>query len=78
MTRIYEEIVDFITTRIPPADMANWAPSEEARAQVWKLLQAEKDGTISEAEQTDLNHFLELEHLMRLAKAKAQLRAANE
>ena len=78
MSHVYEEIVDFITARIAPEDMANWTPSEEARAEVWRLLQAEKDGALSDAERAELNHYLELEHLMRLARAKANQRAANE
>jgi hypothetical protein len=78
MTHVYEELVDFISARIAPEEMAKWTPSEEARARVWELLQAKKDGTLSEADRTDLNHYLELEHLMRLAKAKAQQRATNE
>jgi hypothetical protein len=78
MTRVYEEIVDFITARIAPQDMANWTPSDEARAELWRLVQAEKDGALSDAQRVDLNHYLELEHLMRLAKAKANQRATNE
>ena len=72
MTRVYEEIVDFIAGGTTPDDVACWAPSQEARDQVAALLDGQKAGTLSEAERAELNHYLELEHLMRLAKARAR------
>ncbi len=72
MTRVYEEIVDFIAGGSTPGDVAVWTPSQEAQDQVADLLRAEKAGTLSPAERADLDRYMELEHLMRLAKARAR------
>jgi len=72
MNRIYEEIVDFIAGGFTPHDVAAWSPSREAREHVARLLHSEKAGTLSPADREELHHFLEMEHLMRLAKARAR------
>ena len=71
MTRVYEEIVDFIAGGSTSQDVAEWTPSRPARNRVAKLIQAAKSGALSVDDQAELNHYLELEHLMRLAKARA-------
>ena len=78
MTRVYEEIVDFIAGGSTPDDVAAWMPSQAARDRVAELVQAEKAGKLSADEQAELNHYLELEHLMRLAKARARRCRGNE
>jgi rRNA maturation endonuclease Nob1 len=71
VTRAYEEIVDFMA-HSNPAAMANFQPSEEAVRRVRELLARQKDGNLDEAESRELEQTLQLEHLMRLAKAKAR------
>jgi hypothetical protein len=71
VTRAYEEIVDFMA-HTNPAAMANFQPSEEAVLRVRTLLDRQKDGSLDEAESRELEQTLQLEHLMRLAKAKAR------
>jgi len=72
MTRVYEEIVEFIAGGSTPDDVAEFSPSELARERVNELLEAKKTQTISSEELGELNHYLELEHLMRLARARAR------
>jgi len=72
MTRVYEEIVEFIAGGSTPDDVAEFSPSEQACERVRQLLDAKKSETISTDELAELNHCLELEHLMRLARARAQ------
>jgi hypothetical protein len=72
MTRVYEEIVDFIAGGSTPRDVAEWRPSDEARERVSLLLEGERAGTLSADDRAELNHYMELEHLMRLAKARAR------
>ena len=78
MTRVYEEIVDFIAGGSTPRDVAAWSPSEQARERVSLLLDGQKAGTLSPDEQDELSHYLQLEHLMRLAKAPARGRQSDE
>lgn len=72
MTRVYDELIDFIVRGTTREAVAEWTPSEEAKARVWDLISREKDGRITGEERDELNHYMELEHVMRLAKARAR------
>jgi hypothetical protein len=79
MTRVYGELVEFIAGGSTPDDVAGWTPSAAARERVAELIGAEKAGTLSQEDRGELQHYMELEHLMRLAKARArQRRGGNE
>jgi len=69
--KAYEEVIDFIAAGTTPQNVIDFRPSEEAQARVEDLLEREKDGTLSSAEKSELDHYLQIEHLMRLAKARA-------
>lgn len=73
VTRVYEEIIDFIAAGSASRDVAAFRPSEQARQRVEDLVRREKEGGLPADEASELSHFLELEHLMRLAKARARL-----
>ena len=72
MTRAYEEIIDFIAAGSTPEAVAAFTPSQQVRDRVADLLDREKAAALSPDERTELDHYLELEHLMRLAKARAR------
>ena len=78
MTRIYEEIVDFIAQGTTPAKLAEFSPSQETKDRVADLIHREKTSKLSEEESSELNHYLEFEHIMRLAKARARTHLSNE
>jgi hypothetical protein len=46
--------------------------SEEAKGCMRELLALEKRQAISPEERSELDHYVQLEHIMRLAKARAQ------
>jgi hypothetical protein len=71
MSRAYEEIIEFIAKGSRPSDVAAFQPSAQARAHVEELLEREKQQALTPQEALDLSHYLELEHIMRLAKARA-------
>jgi hypothetical protein len=75
--KAYEEIVEFIASGTTPGNVASFRPSETTKERIADLIQREKRSEISPDEQSELNHYLELEHLMRLAKARARQRIAN-
>lgn len=77
MTVAYEELVDFLAAEIAPSSLAAFRPSDATRDRVADLIQREKTGALSSQETEELNHFLHLEHVMRLAKARAHLRPPN-
>jgi hypothetical protein len=67
----YEEIVEFIAS-LGPRALLEFKPSEAARQRVWDLLERQKAAPLTAEERAELNHYLEVEHLMRLAKVRAR------
>lgn len=45
---------------------------------VAELIEREEDSRLNPEESAELSHFLELEHILRMAKAKARLILANQ
>ena len=74
---IYLELVDFVAGGTRPEDVANFRPSLEAQRRVSELIEHERESTLTPEESAELTHFLELEHILRIARAKARLILAN-
>jgi len=72
LPKAYEEIVDFIAAGTSPQNVVAFRPSEEARKRVWDLVAREKESGLSPEEAAELEHYSQLEHIMRLAKARAK------
>jgi hypothetical protein len=73
VTPVYLEIIDFIAAGTTPQEVANYRPSPAAQQRVADLIDREKTQHLSPDEKSELEHFMELEHILRLAKAKARL-----
>ena len=76
--KAYEEIVDFIAAGASPDNLIAFRPSDETRQRVADLIEREKIEGLSTAEQSELDHYLQLEHIMRLVKARARRYIAHE
>jgi len=72
MTRAYEEIIDFIAAGTTPTRVATFEASRSVKERVADLIRREKTSGISPDEQSELDHYMELEHIIRLAKARAR------
>jgi hypothetical protein len=72
MTPAYHEIIDFIAAGTTPEDVANFHPSSQSQRRIADLLESEREQCLSPEERSELDHFIELEHILRLAKAKAR------
>jgi hypothetical protein len=64
----YLEIVDFIAANNPEA-VVQFRPSEQAQR---RLIEREGTAGLSTDERSELDHFMELEHILRMAKARAR------
>ncbi len=71
-TKAYEEVIDFIAGGNTPEAVAAFKPSEAARVRVTELLAREKAEGLNAEEKSELDRYAQLEHLMRLAKARAR------
>ena len=78
MIRAYEEIIDFIAAGTDPHGVATFEASQATKERVADLIHREKTTGLSSEEAAELNDYLQLEHLMRLAKARAHRHLTHE
>jgi hypothetical protein len=69
----YDEMIDLFARGTTPAQILAFRPSEAAQEQVKYLLARNKTDQLTPEEAAELERFGELEHLMQLVKARAQL-----
>lgn len=72
MIRAYDEIVEFIAAGTTPDAVAHFEPSQTTKDYVADLIHKEKTSTLTAEESSELDHYMKLEHLMRLARARAR------
>lgn len=70
ITQVHEEIINFIAAA-NPAQVAAFRPSEAANRRIEDLVAKKKETGLTTEEKAELDHYFVLEHLMRLAKARA-------
>lgn len=78
MVKAYEEVIDFIAAGTSPAGLVSYEPSHAAKERVADLIYREKTSGLSAEEKSELDHYMQLEHIMRLAKARAHKHLADE
>lgn len=71
-TRAYEEIINFIAAGTSPDRVITFQPSDAIKQRVEDLIDREKTEGISAEEKAELDLYIQLEHIMRLAKARAR------
>ncbi len=67
----YDEVVDFLTSEPTPEQIIAFRPSLAVQERINHLLEANRNGTITSDEQSELDEFEEIEHLMRRLKIRA-------
>lgn len=65
-----DEIIDFIAGN-EPTRILNFHPSDKSQERVELLLSKKQDNQLTATEERELEYFSMLEHIIRLAKAKA-------
>jgi hypothetical protein len=73
----YDEIVDLFA-RTSSAEVLAFRPSADSQERVRYLLERNESGELTENEAAELERFGELEHLMQLVKARAQVYLESE
>ena len=76
VTRVFDEIVDFITSAPQPEQILKFKPSIDAQLRLESLLDKKREDGLSADENHELEQYLTIEHIMRLAKARARQRLA--
>ena len=76
--KAYEEIAEWIASGPSVRDVANFEAPLSVKERVAYLLRKEKCDGLLEEEKSELDHYEQLEHIMRLAKARARYRLTHE
>jgi hypothetical protein len=76
--KAYEEVIEFIAAGPNQKLVAAFQASAETKTLVESLIEKEKNEGLSAKEKTELDDYLQLEHLMRLVKGRARQRLAHE
>lgn len=74
---VYREVAGFIAENTAPAALIAFRPSEEAQQRVSDLIFREKYEGLTPEETEELNGYMGLEHVMRMAKALAHRRTGS-
>ncbi|WP_165940133.1 hypothetical protein [Dyadobacter psychrotolerans] len=69
--KAYDELIDFLASGTTPERVLLFKPSTESSLRVRELIGKEKSGELNEEERSELDSYFQLEHLMRLTKARA-------
>ncbi|AFZ15437.1 hypothetical protein Cri9333_4658 [Crinalium epipsammum PCC 9333] len=69
--KIYDEFIDFIAQGTTPEDVTKFQFSEATKEQIEDLVERAKTGELSTDDKSELEQLLVIEHIIRLAKAKA-------
>ncbi len=68
---VYDEFIEFITSSPTLEQIADYHLSETAEARVDYLLEQNNSGDITTDELVELDDYLRIEHLIRMAKIRA-------
>ena len=69
---IYLEIIDFFASGTTPQAVVDFQPSPAAQQRALELLELAKQNRLTSEQESELEHFTELEHILRMAKARAR------
>jgi len=68
----YDEVVDFLTSEPTPNQIIAFKPSEVVQERINYLLETNRNGTLTSDEQSELDEFEQIEHLMRRLKIRTR------
>ncbi|MHC5938208.1 hypothetical protein [Nostoc sp.] len=71
IAKVYDEIIEFIAAGTTPQSVIDFQLSDAAKDRLEDLVYRAKTEGLTGSDQQELNRFLTLEHIIRLAKAKA-------
>ena len=68
----YLALIDFIAAGTTPEQIIAFRPSSMAQERIEELIEREKEDDLSPGEKDELDHFFQLEHILRVAKSRAE------
>ncbi len=68
---VWNDILEFLSACVPPERILAFRPSGEAQERLSLLLERNRQGTLTDEEEAELNECERMEHLVRLLKTRA-------
>ncbi|MBU1821798.1 MAG: hypothetical protein KKG00_09860 [Bacteroidetes bacterium] len=68
----FDEVIDFITSLPKPEQVLAYQPSASSVERLEVLLEKKRNGQLSDEETHELDQYLMIEHMMRIARKKAK------
>lgn len=73
---VKDVVTDFLASAPGLEEIANYRLPEPLHVRAHQLLDKNREGTLTAEERTEMDDFLDIDHLMTLVKAKARLKLA--
>ena len=74
--RLVDSVVEFLAASSKPKDILAYKLPAELQERAAYLLEQSREGNISMEEKEELDQFIFLEHIFRMAKARARMQLA--
>ncbi len=71
-----QEVIGFLLRSPSLREIADFQLSPQTNERIDALLEANRDGTMSEADRDEMERYLHLEHFMRMLKIQAHAQAS--
>ncbi len=68
---VYDEVLEFLLSTPTPEQIANFRPSEGTQERIRLLLELNRNNKLTAEQQAELDEFSQVEHFVRLLKARA-------
>ncbi len=70
---VYDEFIQLIAQGGGPEAVVSFRPSEATQHRAYELVDRKREGSLTPEEESELSHFVQLEHLVRMAKTRARM-----
>ncbi len=69
--QVYRDVLNFLISQPSPKELIEFVPSPEIQAHVSELLEKNRTGTLTSIEESELDEYMHINHLITMLKARA-------
>jgi hypothetical protein len=73
---LFDEVLDFLVSSPTPEEIVAFKPSDTLQARASELLERNRSGSLTREDQSELDEFSYLNHLMSMLKIRARKKLA--
>lgn len=75
---LYEAVLEFLVDSPSPQEIIDYRSPQEAQRRFSELLEANRQGALTVDQEQELDHYIQIDRMMSLLKAKAYRRLDSE